>query len=207
MGCVFGCIIWKLRPSIIILVPAPTRTGHDNAPVTLDLNGQVVIRAQGPDEERVTGLVLSRSQSTGKAMRLVANWHFLGRAVELGFRRVEIVKPDVPVVGQGKDETTGQSVPYRGGRRSSGTARTKSHRFLASPSSPCASGAASAVSTPKKGATAGASTSRGWSRTRNCCGSSGKDSYQARRILDPRPQCQPNVSQWLLPNCYHLGRV
>ena len=69
-----------------------------NAPVTLDLNGRVVIRAQGADREPVTELVLSRSRAAGPPVRLNTHREFLARAVRLGFTEVEVADADAPVV-------------------------------------------------------------------------------------------------------------
>ena len=44
-----------------------------NSPITLDCNGQFVIRAKGPDDAVLTELVLSRSQVTGKPARFNIN--------------------------------------------------------------------------------------------------------------------------------------
>ncbi len=66
-----------------------------NAPVTVDLNGEVSVRAEGGG--RVTELVLARSGYTGEPVRLNTSRHFLARAVRLGFADVQVVGPEDPV--------------------------------------------------------------------------------------------------------------
>ena len=50
-----------------------------NAPVTLDLNGRVAVRARDGAEGRVTELVLGRSRLHGAPVRLNTSRHFLAR--------------------------------------------------------------------------------------------------------------------------------
>jgi hypothetical protein len=68
-----------------------------NAPVTVDLNGRVAVRAQAGGGDRVTELVLGRSGFTGEPVRLNTNRQYLARAVRLGFADLEVVGPDDPV--------------------------------------------------------------------------------------------------------------
>ena len=70
----------------------------DNAPVTVDLNGQVAVRARGPEGDATTELVLSRSSYGGAPVRFQTNRDFLARAVRLGFGEVEVVDPSSPIV-------------------------------------------------------------------------------------------------------------
>jgi hypothetical protein len=71
----------------------------ENAPVTVDLNGQVAVRARG-DDPQTTELILTRSGSTGAPVRFSTNRDFLGRALELGFGAIRIAGPDQPLVAQ-----------------------------------------------------------------------------------------------------------
>ena len=68
-----------------------------NAPVTVDLNGRVAVRAQAGGGDRVTELVLGRSGFTGEPVRLNTSRHYLARAVRLGFAEVQVVGPEDPV--------------------------------------------------------------------------------------------------------------
>jgi hypothetical protein len=69
-----------------------------NAPVTVDLNGQVAVRARSTEQTQVTELVLARSQATGPALRLNTNRDYLARALRLGFTEVELVDADTAAV-------------------------------------------------------------------------------------------------------------
>jgi hypothetical protein len=68
-----------------------------NAPVTVDLNGKVAVRAQAGGEGRVTELVLGRSGFTGEPVRFNTNRQYLARALRLGFAEVQVVGPEEPV--------------------------------------------------------------------------------------------------------------
>jgi len=63
--------------------------GDQDAPLTLDLNGQAVLRAKAHDQEQVTEAALSRSTVSGPALRLATNRTALGRALSLGFREFQ----------------------------------------------------------------------------------------------------------------------
>ena len=71
---------------------------RDHAPVTLDLNGHVGVRARGDGEGPATELVLRRSSYSGAPVRLATCRAFLGRAAELGFGEVEVVDAKSPLV-------------------------------------------------------------------------------------------------------------
>ena len=68
-----------------------------NRPVTVDLNGQVSVRARAADQPQTTELVLARTEYTGPATRLNLNRDQLARALHLGFTEVRVVKADKPV--------------------------------------------------------------------------------------------------------------
>jgi len=68
-----------------------------NAPVTLDLNGRVAVRARDGADGRVTELVLGRSRYVGDPVRLNTSRHFLARALGFGFAEVQVLGPDDPV--------------------------------------------------------------------------------------------------------------
>ena len=69
-----------------------------HSPATLDLNGQIAVRARGVDQTQATELVLAHSRYSGTPVRLNTNREFLARAIRLGFSEVEIVDADSPVV-------------------------------------------------------------------------------------------------------------
>jgi hypothetical protein len=83
------------------LLPALERLpGGDgvNAPVTLDLNGRVVIRARGEGGGPATELVLTRSGYAGDSVRVSTNRAYLARALRLGFDRLDVAGPGAPLV-------------------------------------------------------------------------------------------------------------
>jgi hypothetical protein len=70
--------------------------GDYNSPVTVDLNGEVVIRSQGEDQSAPTELVLCNSSRTGETVCFNTNRGFLARAMKLGFRDVHLSGPEMP---------------------------------------------------------------------------------------------------------------
>lgn len=71
-----------------------------NWPVTVDLNGKVVLRSRQPGQAGVTELVLSRAARSGEPVRFHTNRRYLLRAAELGFDHVHVVSPKAPVLCQ-----------------------------------------------------------------------------------------------------------
>jgi hypothetical protein len=70
-----------------------------NAPVTIEVNGKVAVRAQAPDRpQQVTELVLGRSSSTGSPICLCTDRVLLERALRLGFRELGFTAVDSPFV-------------------------------------------------------------------------------------------------------------
>ena len=89
-----------------------------NAPVTVDLNGRVAVRARGPDAGPATELVLSRSGYAGPPVRLQTNREFLARAIRLGFAEVEVVDADTPLVCRDRRPGPGLAAALEATRRS-----------------------------------------------------------------------------------------
>ncbi len=69
-----------------------------NQPVTVDVNGQVAIRAKSDKQPQMTELVLTNSQATGEALRFNTNRRFLARAMKLGFREVWLYGTEQPAI-------------------------------------------------------------------------------------------------------------
>ena len=69
-------------------------------PVTLDLNGQVIVRATAADQPRPTELVLVNSGFSGEPTRLCTDRRFLARAANLGFGELCVFGPDKPVLAR-----------------------------------------------------------------------------------------------------------
>ena len=71
-----------------------------NAPVTVDLNGVVAVRAAEEDRSNPTELVLSNSRRIGEEMLFNTNRNFLNRAAELGFREIYLRNSEAPAYCQ-----------------------------------------------------------------------------------------------------------
>jgi hypothetical protein len=71
-----------------------------NAPVTVEFNGRVAVRARGEAGGPAAELVLSRSASTGAAAKVATDRRLLTRAVALGFVDIELSGPAAPLVGR-----------------------------------------------------------------------------------------------------------
>lgn len=74
--------------------------GDENAPVTLDLNGQVCVRARAEGQEQIVEVALARSEATGKSVRLVMNRNYLDRALQLGLEELYVQAADTPLLFQ-----------------------------------------------------------------------------------------------------------
>ena len=73
-------------------------TGEDaNRSVTLDLNGEVLIRAQADPSTPPSELFLARSKLIGEPVRLVASGAQFGRALSMGFTEFQLFGPDVAI--------------------------------------------------------------------------------------------------------------
>ncbi|MCY2987617.1 MAG: hypothetical protein NTY19_07100 [Planctomycetota bacterium] len=71
---------------------------NTNCPITLDLNGQVLIRGKAADQARATELALSNSRLEGDPITINSNREYLLRALRLGFRDVHLYGRDQPVL-------------------------------------------------------------------------------------------------------------
>lgn len=67
-------------------------------PLTLDLNGSVMVRARKDEQSPMMELLLSRSHRVGDQLRLQTNRAYLVRALELGFTEVGFVDAESPCV-------------------------------------------------------------------------------------------------------------
>ena len=68
-----------------------------DAPVTIEANGRVCVRARDEGQERVTELVLNRSRYTGEPVRLATNRGYLAWALRLGLTEFAVAGPEQPV--------------------------------------------------------------------------------------------------------------
>ncbi len=88
---------WELSPLdaqfLTEQLPRIPGAEEDTQPITLDLNGQVAIRAQSATDDAPTELRLRNSSSTGDATRVAIDRRFLLRAINLGFERIHFCDP------------------------------------------------------------------------------------------------------------------
>ena len=66
-------------------------------PVTLDLNGQVIVRSKGEGQAQPTELVLTNSRLDGDPLKAAMNRKYLERAVKLGFEQVHFFGAEAAV--------------------------------------------------------------------------------------------------------------
>ena len=74
--------------------------GDSFSPVTLDLNGQVILRARADGQDRSTEVVLVGASVKGTAIRFAVNRQYLGRALALGFTEGHILGAETPMLFQ-----------------------------------------------------------------------------------------------------------
>lgn len=77
----------------------PTDEGP-NWPVTVDLNGQIAVRAKGADQTKLTELILNSSTWSGQPIRINTNRQYLARAMKLGLREMSFESDKSPIVCQ-----------------------------------------------------------------------------------------------------------
>jgi len=66
-------------------------------PVTLDVNGQIVIRARGEEQPQPTELLLGKSAYSGEPLRISTDRQYLAHALQLGFREFFFYGANLPV--------------------------------------------------------------------------------------------------------------
>ena len=79
-------------------LPSLPKQDEQHDPVTLDLNGRVVVRGKADGPTRATELVLTNSQLEGAPIVMNSNRKYLSRALEQGFRQVHFTAPGAPVL-------------------------------------------------------------------------------------------------------------
>ena len=87
------------EPDAMFLDQAAQRlpgAGEMNSPVTLDLNGAVVVRAKSGEQSSITDLVLRNSRRQGEELKVSSNREYVRRAIQLGFREIHFRDADNP---------------------------------------------------------------------------------------------------------------
>jgi len=77
------------------LKPKPFHQG-DSGKVTLDLNGEVTVRVREADQEQQRDFVLCRSERSGESLRINTSRDYFRRALQLGFREIDLSGKDTP---------------------------------------------------------------------------------------------------------------
>ncbi len=77
------------------LKPKPFHQG-ESGKVTLDLNGEVTVRARESGQEQQRDFVLCRSERSGESLRINTSRHYFTRALQLGFREINLSGKDTP---------------------------------------------------------------------------------------------------------------
>ncbi|HCO23445.1 MAG TPA: hypothetical protein DIT97_10445, partial [Gimesia maris] len=86
------------------LKPKPFQQG-DTEKVTLDLNGEVTVRAREGGQEQQRDYVLCRSERSGESLRINTSRDYFRRALQLGFREINLSGPDTPASCREGDRT------------------------------------------------------------------------------------------------------
>jgi hypothetical protein len=96
---------WRLSPPdaafLAKVLPRLPGGADDSAPLTLDLDGEITVRARAEGQGRQTEVVLNRSEVVGPAVRLVTNRKYLARALQLGFGEFSH-RPNYPASANGR---------------------------------------------------------------------------------------------------------
>lgn len=100
---------WRIAPddAVFLARALPRLPGGDDEdkPLTVDLNGEVCVRARAAGQGRPTEVVLARCSFSGQPVRFSVNRQFLGRLLQLGFDELSIFGPDKPVLAQDNQRT------------------------------------------------------------------------------------------------------
>lgn len=100
---------WRIAPedAVFLARALPRLPGGDDEdkPLTVDLNGQICVRARAAGQGRPTEIVLARCSFSGQPARFSVNRQFLGRLLQLGFDELSIFGPDKPVLAQDNQRT------------------------------------------------------------------------------------------------------
>lgn len=86
------------------LKPKPFNQG-DADKVTLDLNGEITVRAREGGQELQRDYVLCRSERSGESLRINTSRVYFRRALQLGFREINLSGPDTPASCREGDRT------------------------------------------------------------------------------------------------------
>jgi hypothetical protein len=83
---------------LVNIVPSLPSSDPQHAPVTLDLNGKVLIRSRDAERSRPTEVELTSSRLIGDAVAFNTDRRYVERAMRLGFREAFVYGPNSPVL-------------------------------------------------------------------------------------------------------------
>lgn len=69
-----------------------------NSPLTIDGNGEVLVRSKEEDQPDATEIVLARSATQGRKVSIATDRSYLAQALRLGFGQIKIFGVDSPVL-------------------------------------------------------------------------------------------------------------
>jgi hypothetical protein len=81
--------------------------GDDSQSVTIDLNGHVAVRGRAEGQSQTVQVCLDRSEVSGASVQVMTSRKYLARALELGFRTIQVAQADVPVACREGSRTYG----------------------------------------------------------------------------------------------------
>ncbi len=84
--------------SLTAALPKLPGAGDCNAPITLELDRPPAVRVRADGSGQATEVPLARSASSGPVARVCVNRRLLHRALTLGFREVQVMSPEAPLV-------------------------------------------------------------------------------------------------------------
>jgi hypothetical protein len=81
------------------------QSGREDVPLTLDLNGQAIIRVRIDEKGGPTEVLLPRTKVSGVAVRIGVSRALLMRALELGFVEFSVIDASTPIVCRDEQRT------------------------------------------------------------------------------------------------------
>ena len=91
--------------ALLDALPHLPGAGDEDRPVTLDLNGWVVVRAKDTQGGAVREVVLTRSPAAGPPARVAVDRKALSRALALGCHTLRLAGEGKPLIAEGDDRT------------------------------------------------------------------------------------------------------
>jgi hypothetical protein len=90
--------------ALLDALPHLPGAGNEDRPVTLDLNGWVMVRAKDTPSGAVQDVLLTRSPAAGPPIRVAVDRRALARLLALGCHTVRLAGDGKPLVAEGDDK-------------------------------------------------------------------------------------------------------